>query len=58
MGEYESNKWFYPGLNRGPSLRKSDVITNYTMKPTHIKVRKSEKGHIGYKVEDDISYSV
>ena len=26
-------KWFHPGSNRGPSLRESDVITNYTMKP-------------------------
>ena len=28
-----SKKWFHPGSNRGPSLRQSDVITNYTMKP-------------------------
>ena len=26
-------RWFHPGSNRGPSLRQSDVITNYTMKP-------------------------
>ena len=28
-----SKMWFHPGSNRGPSLRQSDVITNYTMKP-------------------------
>ena len=28
-----AQKWFHPGSNRGPSLRESDVITNYTMKP-------------------------
>ena len=30
-------KWFHPDLNRGPSLRQSDVITNYTMKPLNIR---------------------
>ena len=30
----KAKKWFHPGSNRGPSLRKSDVITNYTMKPS------------------------
>ena len=30
----EAKKWFHPGSNRGPSLRESDVITNYTMKPS------------------------
>ena len=29
----KGKKWFHPDLNRGPSLRQSDVITNYTMKP-------------------------
>ena len=44
-------KWFHPDLNRGPSLRQSDVITNYTMKPStrvakslsHEEVKKKEK---------------
>ena len=31
--EEKGKKWFHPDLNRGPSLRQSDVITNYTMKP-------------------------
>ena len=30
----KEKKWFHPDLNRGPSLRESDVITNYTMKPS------------------------
>ena len=30
----KAKKWFHPGSNRGPSLRESDVITNYTMKPS------------------------
>ena len=30
----KGKKWFHPDLNRGPSLRESDVITNYTMKPS------------------------
>ena len=33
-------KWFHPGSNRGPSLRESDVITNYTMKPTNSRVKR------------------
>ena len=32
--EKKEKKWFHPDLNRGPSLRQSDVITNYTMKPS------------------------
>ena len=39
-GQIGAQKWFHPGSNRGPSLRKSDVITNYTMKPLNIKERK------------------
>ena len=37
-----AQKWFHPGSNRGPSLRESDVITNYTMKPY---TNKKEKEH-------------
>mgnify|MGYP006956126799 CR=1 FL=1 len=33
-------KWFHPDLNRGPSLRQSDVITNYTMKPLNTRALK------------------
>ena len=33
----KAKKWFHPGSNRGPSLRESDVITNYTMKPLNIR---------------------
>ena len=33
----KAKKWFHPGSNRGPSLRQSDVITNYTMKPLNIR---------------------
>ena len=33
-------KWSHPGSNRGPSLRKSDVITNYTMRPSREKEEK------------------
>ena len=39
-GQIGAQKWFHPGSNRGPSLRKSDVITDYTMKPLEIRVRK------------------
>ena len=35
-------KWFHPDLNRGPSLRQSDVITNYTMKPLNIRPQKGK----------------
>ena len=47
----KAKKWFHPGSNRGPSLRESDVITNYTMKPStrvvkslsHVDVKKKKK---------------
>ena len=29
-------------MNRGPSLRQSDVITNYTMKPLNIRPQKGK----------------
>ena len=37
--EKKGKKWFHPDLNRGPSLRQSDVITNYTMKPLRVLMR-------------------
>ena len=36
----KGKKWFHPDLNRGPSLRESDVITNYTMKPLRGRCKK------------------
>ena len=39
----QAQKWFHPGSNRGPSLRKSDVITNYTMKPSIYKGKRNKK---------------
>ena len=46
-----NQKWFHPGSNRGPSLRKSDVITNYTMKPLSIKVSRKTYEKISEKTE-------
>ena len=49
-------KWFHPDLNRGPSLRQSDVITNYTMKPLNTRALKRNiipRGVEGEKREKD-----
>ena len=49
----KGKKWFHPDLNRGPSLRQSDVITNYTMKPLNIRPSKRKIIVVGKKKEKE-----